>query len=109
MRDPPFVWVNDGKPDVRIARFVVEGDPFVNALAAEAADELRILTGGKHNSFAAVTQTGSPDLLALAVEALYLHLMADHPLRYEYELAFDVTTGEQRVQPPGVTVQTRKG
>src|SRR5262249_29251758 len=76
---------------------------------AQAADELRILTHYEHWGFAAAVHDGSPEVLAAAAEALYLHLLADHHLFYEYELAFDAGTGAQRIQPPAVTVGEKKG
>src|SRR5436309_5511519 len=111
MPDHAPVWTNDGKHDLEIARFVIEGDPFVNHLVAQAADELRILTHYEHWGFAAATQDGSSDVLSAAVEALYLHLMlmADHRLFYEFEAAFNVATGGQRIQLPAFTVQVKKG
>jgi hypothetical protein len=48
-------------------------------------------------------------VLLAAVEAIYLHLMADHHLFYEFELAFNEATGEQTIQLPAVTVQEKKG
>src|SRR4051812_34304320 len=109
MPDPFPVWINDGEHALEIARFVVEGDPLVNHVVAEAADELRILSHYEHWGFASAVADGGRGALACAVEALYSHLMADHRLFYEFELAYDVTTGEQRVQPPAVTVRERKG
>src|SRR5947209_20405319 len=100
MPDSLPVWINDGQHDLEIARFVIEGDPFVNHLVAQAADELRILTHYEHWGFAAATQDGSSDILSAAVEALYLHLMADHRLFYEFEAAYNVATGEQQIQLP---------
>jgi hypothetical protein len=109
MSGPPPVWVNDREHARDVARFVIEGDPYVNHLVAGAADELRILTHYEHWSFASAVADGGREALAAAVEALYLHLMADHQLFYEFELAYDVATGEQRVQLPAVTVRERKG
>jgi hypothetical protein len=103
------VWINDGEHDLEIARFVVEGDPFVNHLVAQAADELRILTHYEHWGFAAAAEDGSPDSLSAAVEAIYLHLMADHRLFYEFELAYNLATGEQTIQLPAVTAREKKG
>src|SRR3954468_1586469 len=109
MPDLPNVWINDNQHAVEIARFVVEGDPLVNHLVAEAADELRILSHYEHWGFASAVDDGGREALACAVEALYSHLMADHRLFYEFELAFHALTGEQRVQVPAVTVRERKG
>src|SRR4051794_27918442 len=103
------VWINDGQHDLEIARFVIEGDPFVNHLVAQAADELRILTHYEHWSFAAAAKDGSSDVLSAAVEALYLHLMADHRLFDEFEAAYNVATGEQQIQLPALMVQVKKG
>src|SRR4051812_32594460 len=110
MPNPIPTWINDGKHDLEIARFVIEGDPFVNHLVAQAADELRILTHYEHWSFATATlEDGSPEVLLAAVEALYHHLMADHRLFYEFDLAYNVVTGEQAIQLPAITVQEKKG
>lgn len=103
------IWVNDGQHDLEIARFVIEGDPFINHLVAQAAEELRILTFYEHWGFATAVQDGDPDVLKNAIAALYLHLMGDHRLFYEYELAFNMATGEQRIQLPSVTILEKKG
>jgi tetratricopeptide (TPR) repeat protein len=103
------VWINDGQHNLDIARFVIEGDPVINQLVAQASDELRIRTDYGYWGFASAVADGSPEVLTAAVGAIYLHLMADHQLFYEFELAYHEATGEQQIQLPAVTAQVKKG
>jgi hypothetical protein len=103
------VWINDGKHNLQIARFVIEGDSLVDHLTAQAADELRILTHYEHWSFPSAITDGAPEARAAAVEAIYLHLMADWHLIYKFEPAFYVQSGAQQIRLPAMTVVDQQG
>jgi hypothetical protein len=109
MTSPMPTWVNDGKHDEEIARFVLEGDDYVNAIVAAARDALCQLTANQHRSFASAVGAATPDSLRAAVEALYRHLKHDYHLVYEYERAFDEITKQQQLRLPAVTCRENAG
>lgn len=103
------IWTNDEKHDLDIAKFVIEGDEFVEQIVSRAVNELRRATRGKHLTFASAVTEGSPGSLYAAVEALYLHLSDDYHLLYEFERAFDEVTGEQQIRLPLMTGRANRG
>jgi hypothetical protein len=106
--EPPR-WLNDGQHDHEIARYVREGDPFANRIAALAVTELKRTTRLRHLSFASAVAAGDAGTALLAVEALYLHLKNDAHLHYEYERAFDERTGHQVVRTGQLVGEESRG
>jgi hypothetical protein len=102
-------WVNDGRHDQDIARYVIEGDDFANRIAARAGTELRRITHHRHLSFASAVTAGDVGSRRAAVEALYLHLKNDQHLRYEFERDFDERTGGQYVRVGRVLGEEGRG
>jgi hypothetical protein len=103
------IWINDGKHDIDIARFVIEGDDFVEQIVSRAVSELRRSTRNKHLTFASAVTEDSIDTRRAVVEALYLRLSDDYHLLYEFERAFEDATGQQQVRLPMMTGQANRG
>src|SRR5262249_455061 len=78
-------------------------------VVSRAANELSRLTQRQYITFAEAVSAGTAASLKAAVEAIYLHLEHAQHLRYEFERAFDVVSGEQRVRLPLQVGQQNRG
>jgi hypothetical protein len=102
-------WINDGRDNLAIARFVHEGDDFVERIASRAIHELKRTTAGRHLSFASAVSAADSSTAVGVVEALYLHLRNEYHLVYEFERVFDDRTGAQYVRAPFEVGEAQRG
>jgi len=119
MPDSAPSWINDGNQDLEVARFVLEGDDYVERITRDAAHYLKVVSShrpaGPFQSFAQAVaelekkQRDNRDIVRKVAEAVYLQLKNECYLRYENERSFNVITGEQQIRLPNMVGELHLG